>query len=261
MPNPRSAGNERATVPRRRTPGNGRRETPSRVEGGAESRADRTRTCVGILRPFAVCRAGARDEEGEARGGLGLSASFPEFGQKTTCISCIGMTSSRPIAHTKRFSPLSAQIDVNALRAEKTPPSSLNFQREAVLRRAAARRPSDRGARVRESAFDGASRGTRGVRRRRARAVLRRPPGRRLRGMDRRVPRVDVDAVARGEKVHAKGGGDAHSGACARPPFPGGGASGSRAMRVALFSSLAPRRLRDRPPRARSRRTPPRNIT
>ena len=137
----------------------------------------------------------------------------------------------------------------------------LNCQREAVLRRAAARRPSDRGARVRESAFDGASRGTRGVRRRRARAVLRRPPGRRLRGLDRRVPRVDVDAVARGEKVHAKGGGDAHSGACARPHFPGGGASGSRAARVALFSSLAPRRLRDRPPRARSRRTPPRNIT
>ena len=139
MPNPRSAGNERATVPCRRTPGNGRRETPSRVEGGAESRTDRARTCVGILRPFAVCRAGARDEEGEARGGLGVSASFPEFGQKTTCI---GMT-FRLIAHTKRFfSTHRAQIDANALRAEKTPPRSLNFQREAVLRRAAARRPS-----------------------------------------------------------------------------------------------------------------------
>jgi hypothetical protein len=45
------------------------------------------------------------------------------------------------------------------------------------------------------------------------------------------------------------------------PTFPGAAASGSRATRVALFSSLAPRRLRDRPPRARSRRTPPRNIT
>lgn len=70
MPNPRSAGNERATVPRRRTPGNGRRETPRRVESGAESRVDRARTFVGILRPFAVCRAGARDEEGEESGAL-----------------------------------------------------------------------------------------------------------------------------------------------------------------------------------------------
>lgn len=70
MPNPRSAGNERATVPRRRTPGNGRRETPRSVESGAESRVDRARTFVGILRPFAVCRAGARDEEGEESGAL-----------------------------------------------------------------------------------------------------------------------------------------------------------------------------------------------
>lgn len=76
MPNPRSAGNERATVPRRRTPGNGRRETPRRVESGAESRVDNARTLVGILRPFAVCRAGARDEEGARSGALGHSASF-----------------------------------------------------------------------------------------------------------------------------------------------------------------------------------------
>ena len=63
--------------------------------------------------------------------------------------------------------------------------------------------------------FYGASGGTRGVRGCRARAVRCRPRGRCLRGMDRRVPRVVVDAVARGEKVHAKGGGDADSGAFA----------------------------------------------
>lgn len=170
---------------------------------------------------------------------------------------------SRPIAHTKRFFFHSSAHRWTrtrcALRKLRPRVSTANEKRCSDAPRLGAL--PDRGARVRESAFDGASRGTRGVRRRRARGVLRRPPGRRLRGMDRRVPRVDVDAVARGEKVHAKGRGDAHSGACARPPFPGGGASGSRATRVAMFFSLAPRRLRDRPPRARSRRTPPRNIT
>ena len=121
--------------------------------------------------------------------------------------------------------------------------------RNEVLHALAARHASRPRRACSRFGLDGASGGTRGVRRRRARAVRCRPRGRCLRGMGRRVPRVDVDAVARSEKVHAEGGGDAHSGACARPRFPGGGAGGpSRDTSAACFPSLAPRRLRDSPP-------------
>ena len=254
MPNPRSAGNERATVPRRRTPGNGRRETPRRVESGAESRVDRARTFVGILRPFAVCRAGARDEEGEESGAL----------------RALGHVSPRVVAKTSQCwlyvqtnYPYETFFPRQKARADSRWRSTrCALMRNEVLHALAARHASRPRRACSRFELDGASGGTRGVRRHRARAVRCRPRGRCLRGMGRRVPRVDVDAVARSEKVHAEGGGDAHSGACARPRFPGGGAGGpSRDTSAACFPSLAPRRLRDSPPRARSRWTPPRNIT
>ena len=199
------------------------------------------------------CGCARRRGRGE-RSSSGSRARFTESrGKKDVSV---GYT-SRLITHTKRF------FHVLKARADSRWRSTrCALMRNEVLHALAARHASRPRCACSRFGLDGASGGTRGVRRRRARAVRCRPRGRCLRGMGRRVPRVDVDAVARSEKVHAEGGGDAHSGACARPRFPGGGAGGpSRDTSAACFPSLAPRRLRDSPPRARSRWTPPRNIT
>ena len=61
---------------------------------------DRARTFVGILRPFAVCRAGARDEEGEESGALrALGHVSPRVVAKKKSV----LAMSRLITRTKRF--------------------------------------------------------------------------------------------------------------------------------------------------------------